>query len=172
MVIKNIFVLFVSLFLTVTLVSCADGEEKANKHFKRAMEFAQKEDYKKALSEFIKAAEFDDDQPKIYYNMAVTYTYIDARSKDGEKAFNRAIELSMVGGEGLRSRFVPFSYYGLASIYSLRGENERALDYLETAIKEGFQDHRLLMRDKELDNIRDEPRFKKLVKATWKIDIP
>jgi DNA-binding winged helix-turn-helix (wHTH) protein/tetratricopeptide (TPR) repeat protein len=53
--------------------------------------------------------------------------------------------------------------YAIAAEYALLGENSRALDYLEQA----YQEHSTLMThlkvDSSLDNLRGEPRFKRLL---------
>ena len=53
--------------------------------------------------------------------------------------------------------------YGIAAEYALLGENSRALDYLEQA----YREHSTLMThlkvDSSLDNLRGEPRFKRLL---------
>jgi tetratricopeptide (TPR) repeat protein len=53
--------------------------------------------------------------------------------------------------------------YGIAAEYALLGENSRALDYLEQA----YREHSTLMThlkvDSSLDNLRGDPRFKRLL---------
>ena len=55
------------------------------------------------------------------------------------------------------------SPYGIAAEYALLRENSRALDYLEQA----YREHSTLMThlkvDSSLDNLRGEPRFKRLL---------
>jgi non-specific serine/threonine protein kinase len=63
-----------------------------------------------------------------------------------------------------------FSYF-LANCFALIKEKEMALDWLETAVKKGRIDYPFLKEyDPFLENIRSEPRFKKLmerVKHEW-----
>ncbi len=63
-----------------------------------------------------------------------------------------------------------FSWH-IATFYSYIGEKDRSLEWLENAVDKGFINYPFLNEhDKLLDNIRNEPRFKKLmerVKHEW-----
>lgn len=67
-------------------------------------------------------------------------------------------------------RDITFSHH-LAGIFSLVGAKKEALDWLENAVHRGFINYPLLSKkDHFLENIRGEPRFKKLmerVKYEW-----
>ena len=52
------------------------------------------------------------------------------------------------------------AYYNLCCTYSLLNKKQPALDYLEKSIKAGFYDYAHLLTDTDLDNIRNEERFK------------
>ena len=55
--------------------------------------------------------------------------------------------------------------WGLAGVYSLIGEKEKAIDYLERATRDIFIDYPFFaIHDPFLENIRKEERFKKLMK--------
>lgn len=53
--------------------------------------------------------------------------------------------------------------YDAACLYSLLGDKSRALDYLEIALEKGYADFEHIERDSDLDNIRKERSFIKLV---------
>ena len=55
------------------------------------------------------------------------------------------------------------SPYGIAAEYALLGENSRALGYLEQAYREHVTLMTHLKVDSSLDNLRGEPRFKRLL---------
>lgn len=59
----------------------------------------------------------------------------------------------------------PTAYYNLACIYSLMGNKEKALEYVETSLKKGFKSFEHMTRDTDLKNIWNEKRFKDLVKT-------
>ena len=54
-------------------------------------------------------------------------------------------------------------WYNLACSYSLCGKPPEAADALEKAVTLGFDDTELISSDSDLDNLRNEPVFKKLL---------
>ncbi len=54
-------------------------------------------------------------------------------------------------------------HYGLACTYSLMNEPGRALPHLEQAARQGYVDRAYIEKDGDLDNIRNEPKFRDLV---------
>ena len=56
------------------------------------------------------------------------------------------------------------SAYNVACGYALRGEKEHAIDWLEISIHSGFSKYDHMKQDTDLDNLRDEPRFRELMR--------
>jgi len=56
-------------------------------------------------------------------------------------------------------------WYNLACAYSLNGDKRRALDALNKAVQKGFSDVQELERNPQLDAIREEAGFKKIVEG-------
>jgi tetratricopeptide (TPR) repeat protein len=54
--------------------------------------------------------------------------------------------------------------YNLACLYSLTNKKEKALEYLEKSIKAGFTNAGHIQQDSDLDNIRNEEKYKELIK--------
>ena len=57
----------------------------------------------------------------------------------------------------------PADLYNVACGYSLLGQKEKALDWLERAVAAGFGDRRQLEADADLANIRDTERFREIL---------
>lgn len=57
----------------------------------------------------------------------------------------------------------PLRLYNIACFYSLAGEVDQAIDFLERAAASGKADVEWLRQDSDLDNLRDDPRFQELV---------
>ena len=55
------------------------------------------------------------------------------------------------------------AYYNLCCAYSLLNDKTNALDYLEKSIKAGYVDYAHMKEDTDLDNIRNEEKFKALM---------
>jgi tetratricopeptide (TPR) repeat protein len=69
--------------------------------------------------------------------------------------FQRAVELR---------QFPVFSTYYIAAAHAALGEKEQALTTLEQAVKMGFSDQEMLRSDRHLASLREDPRFKALLK--------
>jgi non-specific serine/threonine protein kinase len=57
----------------------------------------------------------------------------------------------------------PMMLYNLSCIYALAGENDEAIDCLEQAIDHGFAHVPWIRQDNNLDGLRADPRFRKLI---------
>jgi len=55
--------------------------------------------------------------------------------------------------------------YNIACIYSLKGDKKDACDCLQKAVQSGYYDWEYMGKDKDLDNIRSEEAYKKLIDA-------
>ena len=53
--------------------------------------------------------------------------------------------------------------YNVACIYALAGDSDTALDYLEKAVDRGGRNKRIYETDKDLESIKDHPRFRALL---------
>jgi len=53
--------------------------------------------------------------------------------------------------------------YNVSCEYAVMGDRELALEWLENAFKHGWKNVEYTKQDKDLDTLRDEPRYKKLV---------
>jgi tetratricopeptide (TPR) repeat protein len=58
----------------------------------------------------------------------------------------------------------PNLIYNLACLYSKARNKKKALDYLQQAVKKGFNDLELIKKDKDLDFIRNEKEFKEIIR--------
>jgi tetratricopeptide (TPR) repeat protein len=55
------------------------------------------------------------------------------------------------------------SAYNIACGYALLGEKSNALDWLEKAVEMGWKDAAQIEKDSDLDSLRSEERYKKIV---------
>lgn len=68
---------------------------------------------------------------------------------------------------GFMDRLLEFDeegyYYDAACLHSLMGEIEKSVEYLKTALESGYDDFNHLIRDPDLDNIREDDDYKGLM---------
>jgi hypothetical protein len=58
----------------------------------------------------------------------------------------------------------PLAHYNLACSYSLLKRSELALKTLRRAVELGYRDFRYMREDRDLDAIRQDPRFRQLLR--------
>lgn len=62
-----------------------------------------------------------------------------------------------------KARIGAISAYNVACGYALSGSKEEAIDWLEHSVKAGYNDFNHLREDADLDSLRNEKRYKKLL---------
>ena len=67
---------------------------------------------------------------------------------------------------GLRPKD-PVAFYNLACSYSHLENLDAAFDALHRAFDLGYRDYRHLLRDPDLENVRKDRRFKRLLDKKW-----
>lgn len=56
-------------------------------------------------------------------------------------------------------QFKPIALYNVACVHSLKGDADRAFEYLDLAQQAGFVNPVQLKQDSDMDNLRNDPRF-------------
>ena len=81
-----------------------------------------------------------------------------------KKDYNRAILYYKIGiKSGKRFYFYPWILYNTACAYSLNNSKKNGLKYLKMAVLSGYKNMAHIKKDKDLDPIREEPEFKKIL---------
>ncbi len=109
--------------------------------------------YGRALEVVDRHLELNPDDPRAATVRAVALCRT-GRPVEGLAAAERALA---VDAEDMGVR------YNVACLYSLEGENERALDLLEQVARSGFGAREWFARDPDLDPLRDDPRFARIL---------
>jgi tetratricopeptide (TPR) repeat protein len=117
--------------------------------------YADNLDYSKAIDYYDLVLKKNTDFNLAGLNLGIVY----AKSKD----YKKAIEITKKYKDK-KSSFIDKIYYNLACFYSLDNDANNATKYLELAIKNGFKDFDKIKSDPDLDNIRNEEKYKKLIK--------
>jgi TolA-binding protein len=83
---------------------------------------------------------------------------------DKDKNFREAIKLfKRIYYNFPKSKMGAISAYNAACGYALSGQKEEAMDWLELSVKSGYADFDHLRKDTDLDGLRNEKRYKKLL---------
>ena len=83
---------------------------------------------------------------------------------DKDKNYREAIKLfKRIYYNFPKTRVGAISAYNAACGYALSGSKEEAIDWLEYSVKSGYNDFDHLRKDTDLDGLRNEKRYKKLL---------
>ena len=86
------------------------------------------------------------------------YAYLQIEAFEGG-----AFDVSARAGEAaFRLRPDPQVAYNVACAYARDGDGRAALEWLEAALREGFDDGEVLASDSDLDSLRGQPAFERL----------
>lgn len=121
---------------------------------KAAREVAiRQENIENALREFDLAVKKDPGYAEAYSNRAAAYM-LQQKFNKAEEDLRKARELNPDS---------PSVRYNFASLHSLRGNVDLALDEIDAALSKGFTDYDALRDDPDLANLRRHPEFRKIL---------
>jgi len=141
-------VILLNLMMLNVLPGCANSEL----HFKQGLSYAKSSDYENAIPEFKRAIEISPTS-KAYANLGVCYMKLGKTNKALE-ALQEAVNLDKCDS---------FALYNLTAIYSVQDRTDLSLDSLDRALKCGFNNYDAIRFDKDLNNLRGEPEFRKIL---------
>lgn len=88
-----------------------------------------------------------------HYDLGVVLARVKGQEVEALKSFKRAIA---------HDPSLYWGYYSIACLYTLMDKKKLALQFLEKAFQKGFSDISHMEKDRDLDNLRDDPRFSEL----------
>ena len=138
-----------------------NDQQKAAKLNQIGLEFASKENYDQALQSFKQATELDSTNPEYYYSLGLAY-FLKGMYAEAEVAYMAALVAKP--DDTVNSQPHPImddAYYNLACLYAVQGKKDQAFEQLDKLATLGSnQQFHLMQSDKDLDSLRDDPRFK------------
>lgn len=151
--------IIVSLFLAGITGSALAQEAKPDaaglkKAAEAAFQAKKWTEAEKALAELVKLAP-EDGEIWLRYGYAL---HAQGKLDEALKAHEQTAE----HGKG---QVKAIGVYNIACVYALKKEKDRAFEYLEKAVAAGFGNSSQLEEDADLDNVRGDPRFKKVLEA-------
>jgi hypothetical protein len=81
------------------------------------------------------------------------------------EAGDGALAERMLGRAWAVEQWPGFTAYHLAEAVAMQGRGEEALDWLERAVARGFPDPGMIRTNPHFENLRDEPRFLRLLES-------
>ncbi len=133
----------------------ADSDQlDADQMFERATELMSSQEFVKAAELFQKVVEQDPENGMAWFRLG----YSLHASGDLAKAIPAHKKASSF------ERLAAISTYNLACAYSLKKQIDKAFEALEKSIELGMDDVDQLEQDTDLDNLRDDERYAKLLK--------
>jgi uncharacterized protein (TIGR03067 family) len=113
----------------------------------------QKGDFAKAAELLQKIVDQDDENDRAWHLLGFAL-HSQNKLDEAIKAHEKAAESEYFGA---------ISLYNLGCAYSLKKEPDKAFDYLKQAAKAGYLDTDQFKKDKDLDSLREDPRFEQLM---------
>ena len=118
---------FFYLILIIFLSGVAQGEEKAEDHNRKGLDYYREKNYEEAITEFKKAIELDANYAPAYYNLGLLYSEEDVhRRQEAIEEFKKVIDLNPQDRN---------AHYRLALLYKLQGMYEEAIKEYEKTIE-------------------------------------
>ena len=106
-----------------------------------------------------------------YCNLGTAY-FAESKYKQGVKAYRKAMQVDpqvfhltqrqQVQAASSREERMAMAY-NLAKLYASEGRNDDALEALQKALFNGFNDRKRLLNDREFASLRETPEFRKLM---------
>jgi tetratricopeptide (TPR) repeat protein len=110
-----------------------------------------------AVATLKKAIEIAPNYGLAYYDLGVILAKKKDKRDEALRCFQKALTLP------LEDRFSGWPLYSIACLHAVAGRKEEALDFLEQALAKGLRDRDHIDEDKDLDGIRRDPRFTKIM---------
>ncbi|MBN2493929.1 MAG: tetratricopeptide repeat protein [Deltaproteobacteria bacterium] len=109
--------------------------------------------FERARRKFRQSIELDPTRPEAFNGIGVTY-YARNDYEEALRWYKKALEVNANFGD---------AYYNMACIYSLQKKKDLAFRYLHIAALNGFVQPKVLQQDSDLENLRSDPRYRKIL---------
>jgi Flp pilus assembly protein TadD len=131
----------------------AQAAARAEQHVVQGMTYIKMKDFDNAIVEFTRAIDLMPNYAVAYANRGVAYIQQQKLNKASDD-LRKAVELDP-GDKSI--------HYNLTALYCLQGAKDRAFDSLDKALELGFNNYDALRNDPDLEGIRNEAEFRKVL---------
>ena len=126
---------------------------RAEQHVQQGMTYIKMKDYDNAIIEFSRAIDLMPNFAVAYADRGIAYMQ--------QRKLNKAMDdLQKAAGLAPGDKSI---HYNLTALYCLQGAKDRAFDSLDKAMELGFNNYDALRTDPDLDGIREDPEFRKIL---------
>lgn len=109
------------------------------------------------------AAEFKEEGCDQLFSLGLLFTRL-KRYPDAERVYHELIAaVEKFKLDNTRERNISTTYYNLACLRALGGDKPKGVEWLEKAVRAGFTDRAWILKDRDLDAIREEAGYKKIL---------
>jgi len=150
------------LFLAPILAQGAEPAVDTKKLFTEAQAAVRSGDYATAIAGFKKVTEVDPKNGQAWHMLGY--------SLHGAGKLDEALPIHKKATEF--PAVAPVAAYNVACVFALQGKPDDAFAWLDKAIGYGFDQPDQLENDSDMDSLRKDPRFEKVVKAVAAGDKP
>jgi tetratricopeptide (TPR) repeat protein len=144
------------LFIHFSIAACAQQSDPGEFFtvLNSARQFTTTQKWKEAVDAWEQVVERNPVNGEYIARLGEAYYYIAQYAKSID-AYKKQIEL------GYGNLYI--AAYNIACCYSLAGEKENALQWLQKSFDMGFRSYTVAQKDADFNNISSDPRFKKIV---------
>lgn len=168
----------------------SENPQDGNGYYRRGWIKDHTKDVDGAIEDYTKAITLEPDYAYSYLNRGVLYR-LKGQTGLAKTDFEKVIALDTVPDNGNTAQYAYFylgqddkadefmnkmlahdgkgNYYDAACLYSLMGEKEKSLNFLEKALETGYRRFAHIRRDRDLNNIRGTAEFEKMLQKYEKI---
>jgi hypothetical protein len=120
---------------------------------KEGQSAVQEANFTAAIESFKKATEMDPKNGRAWQMLGY--------SLHAANRLDEALPIHLKAAEF--KQVAPVATYNVACVYSLKGDKDKAMQWLEKAVSLGFNDKDQVVNDTDFAGMKDDPRFQKLV---------
>ncbi|MFX1451156.1 MAG: hypothetical protein ACFFCM_09965 [Promethearchaeota archaeon] len=120
--------------------------------------------FNQAIEKFENAIKFKPDNYQILTKWGIAVKNF-AKTKSGEEA-QHLLDNALSIFEKVENKYKGLGNYNIACVYSIKGEKQKALEWLEKSLKmKSTPSNFYILKDSDFENIRNTEDFKKLIKS-------
>ena len=124
----------------------------------RANTYKGKGEYERALKDYTTAMEVDPKYSLVHYDLGNLQAMTGKRA-EAILSFEKYLAMQPTDDDHM----IAWAFYSIACIHALEGRKKEALGFFKQALEKGLRELKHINEDTDLDQLRNEPRFIKLM---------